>query len=222
MCHCSECDADRRNRCQNLHRYVTEVHMRLQKLTTKFNPYHNPAPDNLMLTRRRKLGNLRAKQNNGQITFDPSITSKTNLAECFQVFTRNSQIITTPAEHQPPANGITLHHQNITVYIDGSCIDNGETNARCGVGIWFGKDDPKNKNKYFQVDGPHMSNQIDKLATITRALEVTPNHTPLTINTDCKYMIEGLTIHLQKWEDMGWIGISNKKWFQRATYLLRR
>jgi ribonuclease HI len=194
--------------------------MRLQKLTPKFNPYHNLAPDNLTLTRRHKLDNLRARQNKEQITFDPSVTSKTNLAEYFQVFTGNLQITTTPAECQPPTNGITLHHQNITVYTDRSYIDNGETNARCGAGIWFRKDDPK--NEYFHVDGPHVSNQIGELATITRALEITPNYTPLMINTDSKYAIEGLTIHLQKWEDIGWIGISNKKWFQRAAYLLRR
>jgi hypothetical protein len=82
-CYCSECNADRRNGCQDSHRCATEVHIRLQKLTPKFNPYHNPALDNLTLTRRCKQGNFRVKQNNGQITFDLSITSKTNLAECF-------------------------------------------------------------------------------------------------------------------------------------------
>jgi hypothetical protein len=35
-------------------------------------------------------------------------------------------------------------------------------------------------------------------------------------------IIDGLTIHLKKWEDRGWIGIKNKEWFQRAAYLLRR
>jgi hypothetical protein len=44
-------------------------------------------------------------------------------------------------------NRIALHHLNTTVYTDGSCINNRETNARCGAGIWFRKDNPK--NEYF-------------------------------------------------------------------------
>ena len=35
-------------------------------------------------------------------------------------------------------------------------------------------------------------------------------------------MIDGLTLHLKKWEDRGWIGIKNREWFKRAAYLLRR
>jgi hypothetical protein len=35
------------------------------------------------------------------------------------------------------------------------------------------------------------------------------------------YLIDGLTQHLKDWEDRGWIGVSNKEAFQRATAMLR-
>ena len=36
------------------------------------------------------------------------------------------------------------------------------------------------------------------------------------------YAIDGLTKHLKDWEDRGWIEISNKEWFKKAAYLLRK
>ena len=41
------------------------------------------------------------------------------------------------------------------------------------------------------------------------------------IITDSRYVKEGLTTHLQHWEDQGWIGIKNAKLFQKVAYLLR-
>ena len=35
-------------------------------------------------------------------------------------------------------------------------------------------------------------------------------------------MIEGLTKHLQEWEDNGWIGIKNMDLFKRVAYLLKK
>jgi hypothetical protein len=36
------------------------------------------------------------------------------------------------------------------------------------------------------------------------------------------YVIEGLTKHLEKWEDQGWIGVKNAEFFKRAAYLLKK
>ena len=43
----------------------------------------------------------------------------------------------------------------------------------------------------------------------------------LEIITDSRYAKEGLTMHLQHWEDQWWIGIKNAKLFQKVAYLLR-
>ena len=45
---------------------------------------------------------------------------------------------------------------------------------------------------------------------------------PLIIMTDSKYVIDGLTKHLNAWENNGWINIKNAPYFQKAAYLLKR
>jgi ribonuclease HI len=37
-----------------------------------------------------------------------------------------------------------------------------------------------------------------------------------------RYVIDGLTKHLQTWEDNGWINIKNTDLFKKAAYLLKR
>ncbi|KAH7914514.1 ribonuclease H-like protein, partial [Hygrophoropsis aurantiaca] len=108
----------------------------------------------------------------------------------------------------------------ITVYTDGSCIDNGTTNAKCGAGIWFGPNDPR--NSAVRIPGENQSNQIGELVAIIIAIQKTDQYTPLTIASDSRYAIDGLNLHLKNWEAKGWTEIANKPYFQRAAYLLRR
>jgi RNase H len=49
-----------------------------------------------------------------------------------------------------------------------------------------------------------------------------PRFWPLTIISDSKYAIDGLTTHLHTWEDNGWIGVKNATLFKKAAFLLRR
>jgi len=57
---------------------------------------------------------------------------------------------------------------------------------------------------------------------IIEAISAIPPFHPLTIFSDSKYAIEGLTEHLRSWEDIGWIGIKNMTLFKRAAYLLKK
>jgi len=54
------------------------------------------------------------------------------------------------------------------------------------------------------------------------AIQATPPFCPLEIITDSQYVIDGLTAHLQEWEDRGWISINNASLFKNAAYLLRQ
>ncbi|KAH8992432.1 ribonuclease H-like protein [Lactarius akahatsu] len=124
-----------------------------------------------------------------------------------------------PATRQHP-RGITIPEEEITVYTDGSCFNNGKENARCGSGIWI--EEGNDQNHALRIPGPDQSNQVGELAAIVVALEKLPNFIKLRIKTDSKYVIDGLTTHLRNWENRGWIGIRNRKWFQKVAYLLRR
>jgi ribonuclease HI len=85
--------------------------------------------------------------------------------------------------------------------------------------VWFGHNDPRNSAT--RIPGEAQSNQVGEIAAIIIAASAVSPYQPLKIITDSKYVIEGLTEHLGKWEDDGWIGIKNAKFFKKAAYLLR-
>jgi ribonuclease HI len=151
--------------------------------------------------------------------FDPSITCKETLAECFRIFTDPTKLTHQPAKryrHIRPTPRCT----EITVYTDGACINNGKQNAHCGSGVWFG---PENqKNQAIRVPGEAQSNQVGKLAAVIAAINTTAPYQPLKIISDSKCVIEGLTTHPDTWENDGWINIKNAPLFKKACHLLRR
>ncbi len=59
------------------------------------------------------------------------------------------------------------------------------------------------------------------LYTIRKALEITDENKELTIKTDSKYAINGLTKFNKKWEKLGWIGIQNKALLKETLDTLR-
>jgi len=73
--------------CSNPHKCTTEALARLNLIPPKHNPTKQEPLDGMSLTRTWKLRNDRARQCDREITFDPSITCKDNLAECFRIFT---------------------------------------------------------------------------------------------------------------------------------------
>jgi len=212
-CACQECSDNRTLGCKNPHKCAKEALTRLNLIPPKHNPMKQEPPDGMSLTRSRKQRNERAKQMNREITFDPSITCKETLAECFQIFTkleRNSTHMAQRYKHQGP----TPRCREITVYTDGACMDNRKKNAHCRSGVWFAQDDPR--NQALQVPGEAQSNQISEIAAVITALEIIPPYQPVRILTDSKYVLEGLTTHLESWENDGWINKkmpdSSRKW----------
>jgi len=86
-CHCKDCIIERRSNCLNPYACAQEALVRLQQITPKLNPLKRaPLINNLSLTTTRKARNKTMRKTNEEITFNPSITSRTNLAECFRIF----------------------------------------------------------------------------------------------------------------------------------------
>jgi len=174
--------------------------------------------DGMSLTRTRKLRNERARQSDGEITLNLSITCKDSLAECFWIFTnpeRNSTLLTQRYKHQ----GLTPRCEEITVYTDGACMNNSKKNARYGSGVWFTQNDPR--NRAIRIPGNAQSNQVGEIATVIAAMEIVPLYQPVKIRMDSKYVIKGLMTHLETWENDSWIGIKNVNLFKKAAHLLR-
>jgi len=98
-------------------------------------------------------------------------------------------------------------------------MNNGKKNARCGSGIWFGQDDPR--NRALRISRDAQSNQVGKIAAVVTAMEMIPPYQLVKIHTDSKYVIEGLTAHLENWENDGWIDIKNAEFFKKVAHLMR-
>ncbi|KAH9976482.1 ribonuclease H-like domain-containing protein [Russula compacta] len=78
------------------------------------------------------------------------------------------------------------------------------------------------EERAFRVPGENKSNQIGELAAVIMALQKTPHCQPLEVISNSRYVIEGLTENLRKWEDQGWICVKNAKLFKKAAHLLKR
>ena len=220
FCLCRDCLDDREKGCADPHKCAKEALSKLRKISPKLNPLGSETPpDCLSLTPERKATNLQEKEINGRVTFDPSLTCNQSLAGISHAFVNPKLLSTQPALRLPRA-GRNPSCRKITIYTDGACMNNGKRNASCGGGIWVSHGNPLNSS--IRVPGPTQSNQVGELAAIIKAVASVPLSQPLEIVSDSKYAIEGLTTHLQTWEDQGWVGIENAKFFSKAAYLLRR
>ncbi|KAG1816751.1 uncharacterized protein BJ212DRAFT_1271189 [Suillus subaureus] len=157
----------------------------------------------------------------GKITFDPSLTIRTCLLDCFRIFRNDKNTNSQPALRlEKPTRGLNLIDDKITIFTDRSCINNGKANAKCESSIWVAEN--HEKNKAIRVLGPSQSNQIGELTTILVALQNTDPFIPINFKTDSKYVIEGLTKNLKTWEDNGWTNIENADTFKATAYQLRK
>jgi len=107
----------------------------------------------------------------------------------------------------------------MVAYTDGSCLNNGETSAKAGSGVWFGEDDETNAS--LRVPGPDQSNQTGELVAILYALKTVPPDRALTTKTDSMYAILGPTKNLEKWEDKGWLDSKHAGIFRCLTAWVR-
>ena len=105
---------------------------------------------------------------NQDITFDLSITCRTDLAECFRIFTnpkRISNILATCHQTLP----LEIRLPIITVYMDGACFNNRKENTCSRSGIWFGQNDAR--NTALKIPGKAQSNQIGEIYAVIVAAE---------------------------------------------------
>ncbi|KAG1805131.1 hypothetical protein EV424DRAFT_1265686, partial [Suillus variegatus] len=102
-CGCTDCIEDTLQGCKNPHKCVTVAKSILDNLLPKFNPNTSPRKDNLTLTHRHLEKNVRARrEQQGEITFNPSVTLKTDITDGFRIFVDPSRPINIPAYRLAP------------------------------------------------------------------------------------------------------------------------
>jgi hypothetical protein len=191
-CLCRECVCNQTKKCKNPHECAKEVLVRIQIIYPVKNPLHLQSwHSDLSLTSSRKRMNVLAKFQNETILFDPSITNKKDLSECFCIFMDLAKTQKALAQHRITP-GTALQHQKLEVYTDRACTNNGKKKACYRSGTFFMHNDPR--NQAIHIPGEQQSNQVGELAAIITAIQATPTFHPLVILSDSKYAINRLTI----------------------------
>lgn len=106
-----------------------------------------------------------------------------------------------PTENQQLTPHDTVH----TVYIDGSCIRNGTASAQAGIGLFWGDGHQWNSSIALTADNTPTNNKAELKAAIKVIQQAGENNLKeLIINSDSKYVVNGVTEWVQKWMDNGW------------------
>jgi ribonuclease HI len=95
---------------------------------------------------------------------------------------------------------------DIIVYTDGACIDNGGPNAKAGIGVYFGPEDPRNVSELVQGK---QSNNTAELGALSRAYSILSQEIStgkkVAFFTDSLYALQCLTSYGDKCAQMGWV-----------------
>lgn len=84
------------------------------------------------------------------------------------------------------------------MYCDGSCIHNGKTNAKAGIGIYFGDNDPRNVSEVINGN----INNIAELSAMIRVYNYVKKD--ITIVSDSKYALHCVKEYGKKQEKDSW------------------
>lgn len=92
------------------------------------------------------------------------------------------------------------------IFTDGACTNNGKHNARAGIGVFFGNDDPRNVSQELKTD--KLTNQVAELtAAIVAIKAAVKSGIPdgkFTIVTDSDYVYKIVTSWAYNWSKNGW------------------
>uniref|UniRef100_A0A2H8TCJ3 Ribonuclease H1 n=1 Tax=Melanaphis sacchari TaxID=742174 RepID=A0A2H8TCJ3_9HEMI len=109
-----------------------------------------------------------------------------------------------PSELESAKKSFTFNEKNeVIVYTDGACSNNGYKGASAGAGVWFGKSHPL--NLAIKVPGIQTNNNAEIFSTI-KAIERV-NSTGLTrisIHTDSDFVIKSVNEWMPRWQANGW------------------
>lgn len=100
---------------------------------------------------------------------------------------------------------VECSNDELYVYTDGACMNNGYKNACAGIGIFFGKNDPRNVSK--RIDGKQ-TNNVAELLAIIEAYPIIKKDVLLgkrvTIVSDSTYAIQCATTYGEKNHKSNW------------------
>lgn len=107
--------------------------------------------------------------------------------------------------------------EEVNIFTDGSCFNNGKKNAKAGMGVHFPNGELEDLSVPFTIGVS--TNQRAELGAIYLALKYwKQNFEPIVrkkvlinIYTDSNYSIKCLTEYIHKWEKNGWLTSKKEK-----------
>ncbi|KAF6756681.1 hypothetical protein DFP72DRAFT_810001, partial [Ephemerocybe angulata] len=154
-CKCQTCHQDRQTGCENPAQCRKNASLKLDNISPDWDPRkHEDEPA------QNDDDDLEPLDGSYTKAWSPDPSLKEWPVQLVRIFTVPDPI---------PANGTRASQQreDVEVYTDGSCIGNGTEDARCGSGIWYAPDDPR--NKALRVDLPARSNNVGELVAVLSA-----------------------------------------------------
>ncbi|MBA42761.1 MAG: hypothetical protein CMF62_01985 [Magnetococcales bacterium] len=93
----------------------------------------------------------------------------------------------------------------IEVYTDGACSSNGKNNANAGIGVYFGKNDPRNVSKTITGKQTNNTAELKAIYEVYRILkkEIKQGE-EVTIYTDSIYALRCVTTYGKKQNENNW------------------
>lgn len=218
-CACHPCKSDRSKGCSNPDKCCSTAKKLSRLLFPKYAPDMTPSGDGLSLTPRRMEANEEAMKDDGRIIFNPSVTDPEDISQTIRAFAGvRDDLSSRLPSMRPPRLRATF--EELTVYTDGASMSNGDLDSRVGSGIWFGDGDCKNAS--LRIDRKGGTNQTGELMAALAATQRAPPSSTLHIRSDSKYLVDGLTKHLPRWEARGWIGVENADIFKALASTMRQ
>lgn len=111
---------------------------------------------------------------------------------------------TTP-KPAPGVPEINLEEPHLKVFTDGACSNNGSSEARAGIGVYFGDNDPRNVSK--RIEGKQ-TNNVAELCAIIEVFSICETEIKqgdkLTIYSDSKIAIGWCTTTGEKYKRQNW------------------
>ena len=209
-CVCEECKKIRaENKCTHPH----DCMMLAAELLKKIYPKWNPTKERAQPATDHEEG--RAPEEEGETFRRDNETDK--LKDAITIFGETMSEPTEITRTAPKREGNIP--QETTVYTDGACINNGNENARAGSGVWYEDNDPRNLS--IRVAGKVQSNQTGELVAVLLAVRNHPPDEDLRIISDSRYVIDGLTKNVEKWEKRDWLNVQHKDIFKSITAWVR-
>lgn len=207
-CRCAGCASLRLVDCICPYKCMRKATELLSKLPLKWNPMSR-LPEDLEPENLPETGSEHADY------FDWRITTKGTLADAFRIFTNGDR-----SEEIPAKEWEETELEELRFYTDGSYKNDGDAGPMTGSGIYCENDNLRNRAIKIPEE-LKQTNQTGEVIAIKECVGDAPKNIDISIHSDSRTYVQGLTKHIQQWEDRDFIGVANETEIRATVAKLR-